>query len=326
MNPCQPGQPCINGKCGSTSPGGTGATECEPGLVICDGRCMDIANNPENCGSCGHVCPTGQSCSGGTCSSGVPGIPATPGIPITSTTSGIPGSLSCTSGQTNCYGSCVDLLSDTGHCGTCNTKCASGKVCSAGSCTISCSAGQNNCGGSCINTQTSSQHCGKCNNPCSSGQTCQNGKCGLYASVMTLDPHDICINSGKSWCWGTCADIQTDESNCGSCGTKCPAGKLCSAGKCVDWTGSWDTGGGQIIKLTQTGTFVSGILTYKTEITTTSGTTSGNPPVLTGTWTRTDGAGSGSFEWTMSADGKQYTGWSILKGSAGKMGLTGTRL
>jgi hypothetical protein len=220
---------------------------CPKPQIWCNGRCVDPATDLGNCGGCMNPCQPGQPCIGGKCVSENPGMPGTPGIleipetPAIPGTSGTPvtpgttGSPSCSSGQTNCYGSCVDLQSDTGHCGTCNTKCASGKVCSSGSCTITCSAGQNNCGGSCINTQTSSQHCGKCNNPCSSGQTCQNGKCGLYAVVMTLDPHAICMASGKSWCWGTCADIQTDTGNCGSCGKKCQAGSLCSEGSV--WTG-----------------------------------------------------------------------------------------
>jgi len=310
MNPCQPGQPCINGKCGSESPGGLVAPACVPGLIHCNGNCMNVADDPDNCGSCGHRCPSGQPCSGGICSSGIPGIPATPGITATSTTSGTPGSPSCTSGQTNCYGTCADLQSDATHCGACNIKCASGKVCSAGSCTISCSAGQNNCGGSCINTQTSSQHCGKCNNPCSSGQTCQNGKCGLYASVMTLDPHEVCINSGKSWCWGVCSDRYTDVNNCGKCGNKCPSGQGCSGGYCgLFWQGSWiNEFGGNPMTMVQSGSSVTGKDSgVFSDVSTLSGTTSGNPPVLFGTWDCPATNESGYFTFKMSSDGKKFS-------------------
>jgi hypothetical protein len=33
-------------------------------------------------------------------------------------------------------------------------------------------------------------------------------------------------------CAGTCADLQTDSANCGTCGTQCTSGQGCVAGKC----------------------------------------------------------------------------------------------
>jgi hypothetical protein len=379
--PVSPGQP---------DPGTTGGTCPVASQIWCNGRCIDPATDMGNCGGCMNPCQPGQPCINGKCGSENPGMPGTPGIPEipgtpaipgtpgTPATPGTSGSPSCTSGQTNCYGSCVDLQSDATHCGTCNTKCASGKVCSAGSCTISCSAGQNNCGGSCINTQTSSQHCGKCNNPCSSGQTCQNGKCGLYAGVMTLNPQDLCVGSGKLWCSGACisqdvsncgtcghacssgqtcqngkcglyagvvtldpqqvmctssgklwcsgACINQGASNCGSCGHACKSGEACSQGTCLSWTGSWNVkapGPNSPFKMVQTGTSVTFILIFGTPTYTHSGTTAGNPPVLAGTWIDNLGQ-TGTFEYTMSADGKQFTGWSLYTGSP-KIFITGTR-
>jgi hypothetical protein len=347
-NPLVTGTPGVPGPSGQPGPAATMGT-CLPPQVWCNGRCADLSAERENCGTCGALCPEGKICRNTQCVSGdgenpgIPGIPrgtenpgtpvilgtpvmigTTPAVPGTPVTTSIPGSPSCSSGQTNCYGTCTDLQSDATHCGACNIKCASGKLCSAGSCTISCSAGQTNCGGSCTNTQTSSQHCGKCNNPCSSGQTCQNGKCGLYMSVITLDPHEICINSGHSWCWGVCSDLQTDENNCGSCGTKCPSGKLCSAGKCVDWSGSWALGT-TTLQCTQKGTSVTCTLNYYGDQVTLSGTTSGSPPILTGTCTESGSTNdTGTFEFDMSADGKQFTGHALWK-ATGTTTFTYTR-
>ena len=319
-----PGVPVPSGQPDLGAPAGT----CPEPQIWCNGRCVDPATDMGNCGGCMIPCQPGQPCIGGKCGSEVPGVPGTPGIPGipeipgtpgipgtpvvtgTPTTSGTLGTLSCGSGQTNCYGTCADLQSDATHCGACNIKCAFGKVCSAGSCTISCSAGQNNCGGSCINTQTSTQHCGKCNNPCSSGQTCQNGKCGLYASVMTLDPHDICINSGKSWCWGVCSDRYTDVNNCGKCGNKCPSGQGCSGGYCgLFWQGNWiNEFGGNPMTMVQSGSSVTGKDSgVFSDVSTLSGITSGNPPILFGTWDCPANNESGYFTFKMSSDGKKFS-------------------
>lgn len=42
--------------------------ECDPATDgICDGECIDLQQDDENCGSCGHGCGTNGSCVGGTC-------------------------------------------------------------------------------------------------------------------------------------------------------------------------------------------------------------------------------------------------------------------
>ncbi|MBI3295705.1 MAG: hypothetical protein HYZ71_13345 [Deltaproteobacteria bacterium] len=38
-----------------------------PGETKCSGKCVNLQTDNNNCGSCGNVCPTGQSCSSGTC-------------------------------------------------------------------------------------------------------------------------------------------------------------------------------------------------------------------------------------------------------------------
>lgn len=47
-----------------------GSASCGPGLVICDGRCVDAVTDPEHCGVCGHSCG-GGACKDGLCQTAV---------------------------------------------------------------------------------------------------------------------------------------------------------------------------------------------------------------------------------------------------------------
>jgi endo-1,4-beta-D-glucanase Y len=40
------------------------------GQQVCSGTCTDTNSNTSNCGSCGHACTSGQSCTNGTCTGG----------------------------------------------------------------------------------------------------------------------------------------------------------------------------------------------------------------------------------------------------------------
>jgi hypothetical protein len=42
-------------------------SSCAPGLGDCDGRCVPLGSDAQNCGRCGNACPAGQSCANGTC-------------------------------------------------------------------------------------------------------------------------------------------------------------------------------------------------------------------------------------------------------------------
>ncbi len=64
---------------GAVDAGGSDSGTADTGLlctepdrrVVCGGRCVSLATDPANCGSCGHVCPAGAhasgACVGGRC-------------------------------------------------------------------------------------------------------------------------------------------------------------------------------------------------------------------------------------------------------------------
>jgi hypothetical protein len=88
---------------------------CPAGLTACDGRCVDLRSDPDNCGRCDNECEDdythkGQVCSAGTCAA------------------------KCATGFTDCSGACVDEQTDPSNCGVCGLVCGCGQVCSGGIC------------------------------------------------------------------------------------------------------------------------------------------------------------------------------------------------
>ncbi len=99
-------------------------------------QCTDESSDTRNCGGCGSVCGSGQSCCGGNCS---------------------------------------DPMTDPNNCGGCGTVCVvrnGTATCVGGTCAIgSCNTGYADCDHSYMNgceTQTSADtsNCGSCNHVC----------------------------------------------------------------------------------------------------------------------------------------------------------------
>jgi hypothetical protein len=118
----------------------------------CNGT-IDDPFNPQtdamNCGGCGKVCASGESC---------------------------------------CAGKCANTTRDTNNCGACGSVCATGSSCSDSKCAVptvpdacqpACAAGQTCCGSSCVDTRTNLQNCGTCGSACSGGTqpACCDGRC-----------------------------------------------------------------------------------------------------------------------------------------------------
>lgn len=91
----------------------------------------------------------------------------------------------CQPGFTRCAGStgkstCVELQTDTTHCGACGKACPSNQTCVAGVCTSlcgQCGTGEVCCGGRCLTGEC-------CNNAdCGTEATCTNGKCKVTCNA-----------------------------------------------------------------------------------------------------------------------------------------------
>jgi hypothetical protein len=102
-----------------------------------------------------------------------------------------------------------------------------------GVCSTNCGMNQTSCGGDggplyCANTQTDNTNCGGCGVTCGVLQACVGGTC-----------QSACNNDGgaQSLCAGDggppfCANLQTDNANCGVCGKTCTNSESCQAGVC----------------------------------------------------------------------------------------------
>lgn len=193
-----------------------------PGQEACDGfdnDCNDLIDE-------GDLCPVGEVCDKGSCvpecSSGEFVCP----VGEVCSPEGLCVDPDCLDVQCDAGLKCVD-----GDCvGPCDgVTCPYGQECQLGLCldpcdAVQCDAEQVCEGGICVD------HC-DCRG-CDPGLTCQpSGNCIFDACVgVTCDPGQHCDASGA--CVDDCE------------GAVCPTGQTCTAGECVDVTGSGGAGGG----------------------------------------------------------------------------------
>jgi len=182
------------------------------GQVLCNGTCVDLASNPNNCGSCGKVAPGG-------CVSGVP--------------------QPCPTGYIVCNSTCVSASSSS-NCGICGYVCPSGSACttnpsgSSPAFACACTTGQSLCPNwtsttqkapanyvaGCYNFSTDVNNCNGCAKKCQPGAACVNGACACPAGYVNCGSTIGCVN------------LASDPNNCNACGNKCASGK-CVNGACA---------------------------------------------------------------------------------------------
>ncbi len=117
---------CVDGECG-TGPAQVQRFICatpsgEVGVCCPSLACANLETDPQNCGSCGSVCPAGVSCQAGSCQGCGEGQ------------LGRYCNLDAGSSYLCCAGGCTDTSSDPANCGTCGSPCATGQTCVGGSC------------------------------------------------------------------------------------------------------------------------------------------------------------------------------------------------
>ncbi|MEW5849732.1 MAG: hypothetical protein AB2A00_13020 [Myxococcota bacterium] len=225
---CLPGQVCNgSGQC---------ATSCAPGLIACDGSCIDPTSDNRYCGASGTCTGTeaGQTCDNGFVCNG----------------SGVC-ELSCQDGLVACNGICVNPSINRNYCGATGTctgvesgeQCTDGEVCYNGSCVVNCPADQIACDGRCVSPLSDVNYCGasgsctgaSAGQQCPVGFTCNNGDCQQVITV-TCPPGQVACN-------GACVDPSTNPLYCGAYGDcfggteegqQCGPGQVCNgAGECA---------------------------------------------------------------------------------------------
>jgi hypothetical protein len=206
-------------------------SSCAAGFANCDGDpatgCeINLTNDPNNCGACGHVCAGAHATE--TCVNGVCMVSA------------------CAPGFADCDGKAdtgceISIASDPKNCGACGHGCSTANgtsLCANGVCGIaSCNAGFGNCNGNpadgCETNLNTVANCGACGHICSLSNAtpfCANGACGIAA-----------CNAGYADCDrnpanGCEVNLNTDVNNCGACGHACSrnnATSHCAGGACL---------------------------------------------------------------------------------------------
>ncbi len=255
---CPANTPLCNSNAGvyscGTSCGGTTPNYCAGTMV-----CTNLQNDPNNCRTCGNVCPGtangSASCMAGTCGLGCSvgyhlcgtqclsntsvsscGASCTACGAIANGTAGCNGTScqigSCNPGYTNCDGvvsdGCnIDTLTDPKNCNGCGMQCSLPNAtagCAGGSCTIaSCNANFQDCDK-------------KAATGCEVDTLTDNGNCGgcgkMCTGGETCSGGNCSCGGGTTLCGSTCVDTQSDNSNCGACGQVCDM-TSCSSGFCT---------------------------------------------------------------------------------------------
>lgn len=139
-----------------------------------------------------------------------------------------------------CGVDCVDLKTNTNHCGACNNVCTGNtprcacpkedakceKAGTKASCAAGCPTGQTDCGTECVaDFANSNAHCGQCGEVCSAGFQC--GRNPQKDKII-----ECMCPSGTEDCGGVCVNKKTNKDHCGSCNNACAAGQVCLNSTC----------------------------------------------------------------------------------------------
>jgi hypothetical protein len=126
----------------------------------------------------------------------------------------------CVAPQVKCPSGCASTSEDPNNCGSCGNMCATGLLCSSGTCASSCGAGQIKCSGADAGTPP----------------TPDAAATDASSVDATVDGAAVDAGGGTNPPGGYCADPSNDRLNCGACNNICAYGPhstpVCTAGSC----------------------------------------------------------------------------------------------
>jgi cysteine-rich repeat protein len=196
--------------------------QCTPPLVNCTGACVDTNTSVNNCGMCGHVCGSNQTCASGQCT----------------------GQTQCTPPLVNCTGACVDTSTSVNNCGMCGQICGASPNATAGCsnshCQIAvCNSGFADCNGNVadgceVNVTSDVKNCGACGNACSSNQTCASGQCTGGTQCGMSQPVTHSNGLGQTWTDCTALGTYTQTQATAACTASTGSASSCSILPCAN--------------------------------------------------------------------------------------------
>ncbi|MFP6687617.1 MAG: hypothetical protein VB934_23055, partial [Polyangiaceae bacterium] len=183
----------------------------------------------DDCGECGKKCePTNVS--GATCETGTCAFD------------------DCETGFQNCdsdasNGCESEAAIDVAHCGGCDMPCDMGQIqnvenvtCDVGACSYdACQALFSDCdvnvSNGCETSINTLDDCGRCGTKCepanAAAPSCSSGTCEHGGCTGSFGD---CDNNAANGCE---TDVDSDTTNCGSCGKVCPQSAICTMGSCT---------------------------------------------------------------------------------------------
>ncbi len=194
-----------------TSPPATAGTQA-PGTCT-----ADISSDAANCGGCGYACPSNALCQAGQCYCKEGYTVENNACTIIPNEDKITGN-GCPTGMSPCPdGYCYELASSATNCGICGNQCPASMICSASTCTN-------------VPTETTTAIPTTTVTVTTTTTTSSSVSPGI---TLVGGLSKACFLSGGTNCGGSCVNLTTDNSNCGSCGTKCTGPLMgCCKGTC----------------------------------------------------------------------------------------------
>jgi hypothetical protein len=236
---------------------------CTEGMFPCgaSATCVDPAVDPHNCGACDNACPADQRCVDGMCVAGCPtghadcdgddsnmcevdtnadiancgacGHACALSNAVAACVNGQCAVTQCATGFANCNmmpgdGCEINLQTSEMNCGMCGHTCPMGQFCGVSSmtmgaqaqCLTACPMGFSPCGGACVNLTSDGMNCGRCATMCPSAPNgsgvCRSSTCALDCATGYGNCDAVATNGCET-------ALASSPTNCGHCGTACPA-------------------------------------------------------------------------------------------------------